>query len=247
MAATAVGRRLTEAHRLAQSRLGAQVVSQMLTAWRLIDPANVDASVDRWLRVSRPIVVAGRTRSAALASTYVRAFRQAEIGEAFDQLVELDPLSMEAIDTSLLVTGPITLKTATRRSGIDVAISLAAAAAAAAAMRHALSGGRDMINNTVEADGRALGYFRVTSGSPCSFCAMLASRGPVYKSEQSASRRADGRKYHDDCQCGVEPVYREDAAWPPGSRRFRELWNESTLGLSGKDARNAFRRAFEAA
>lgn len=48
---------------------------------------------------------------------------------------------------------------------------------------------------------RRVGYARVLSGKEsCAFCAMLASRGPVY-SEDTVVRRRDGRRYHDNCDC----------------------------------------------
>ncbi len=84
---------------------------------------------------------------------------------------------------------------------------------------------------------------RVTDGNPCGFCAMLASRGPVYTSEESASRiggrgkaidptaprkrggqakgvRARGKgklgdKFHTRCGCTVEPFEGDPADWVP--------------------------------
>ena len=46
-------------------------------------------------------------------------------------------------------------------------------------------------------------YARVPVGDTCAFCLMLASRGAVYASAASAG---DGRKFHGDCDCDVQPV-----------------------------------------
>ena len=81
-----------------------------------------------------------------------------------------------------------------------------------------------------------LGYRRVTSGNACAFCSMLASRGAVY-SQRGASFEA-----HDGCSCSPEPVW-DIGPEPEEVTRLRKLWRESTAGLSGKDALNAFRRA----
>ena len=100
------------------------------------------------------------------------------------------------------------------------------------------------------ADRLALGYQRITGEKACAFCALLASRGPVYKSPQSGSRTLrDGKPepFHDGCLCVVEVVYDADTALPDASARFAELWETSTDGLSGKAARNAFRSAYRAA
>lgn len=76
--------------------------------------------------------------------------------------------------------------------------------------RHALAAGRnavvDSVHNGTARDKttkkpRRVGYARVLSGKEsCAFCAMLASRGPVYK-EDTVVRRHDGRRYHDNCDC----------------------------------------------
>ncbi|WP_279020462.1 hypothetical protein [Mobiluncus mulieris] len=38
----------------------------------------------------------------------------------------------------------------------------------------------------------------------CDFCLMLASRGPVYGSSETAG--GEGNKYHDHCDCIPVPV-----------------------------------------
>lgn len=76
-----------------------------------------------------------------------------------------------------------------------------------------------------------MGYARVLSGSEnCSFCAMLASRGPVY-SEDTVTRRRDGRKYHDHCDCQGVLVFK-GYSWE-GEEQYRKLeaaWMESDKG-----------------
>ena len=56
-----------------------------------------------------------------------------------------------------------------------------------------------------EAESR-IGYARVTTSDACAFCVVLASRGFVYASEMTATRRrGDGGKYHRDCRCVAVP------------------------------------------
>ena len=235
--------RLTEAHRLAQSRLAARTVVQMASAWPLLDPENLDRTTERWLAVTVPMVRAQRITSARLAANYLAAFRMLELGSTAQLTPVLaETMPTEAIATSLVVTGPVAVKTHMRISPIIAkAMDIGNASAAGAAMRHTLGGGRQTITDTVAADPKAFGWARATSGRTCHFCAMLASRGPVF-SEDSVHFDA-----HDHCSCTAEPVYRRHAAWPAGSERFRRLWDETTVGLSGADARNAFRQALEAA
>lgn len=242
MAATAQARRLTETHRLAQARLGAQTVAQMFTAWRLLDPENLDGTIDRWLRIAVPLVERQRTISAQLAGNYLTTFRALEIGTTGPRFtpVLVPTVAAEAIATSLTVTGPVSMKSAASRGVIITqAEDVARSRAAAAAMRHTLNGGRETVVQTMRADPRALGWARATSGKTCAFCAMLAGRGAVY-SEDTADFEA-----HDHCACSAEPVYREDAALPTGSDRFQAMWQEARQ-LDGEPVDN-FRRLVEAA
>lgn len=242
MASTTEAGRLTEAHRLAQARLGAETVEQLLEVWPLLDPADIDTTTARWLRIAIRVVTAQRRRSALLAANYLSTFRAIELGVTATPIAPViaDTIITEQVATSLTVTGPYQLK---KSMGLKIpeptAVSRAQASSARAGMRHSLNGGRDTIIDTVTADKRALGWARTTSGKPCAFCAMLASRGPVYKTKAGARFRA-----HDDCHCGVEPVYHTNAEWPAGGRRYHEIWQESTRSLEpGDTALNAFRRA----
>lgn len=240
MAATTEGAALTEAHRLAQARLAAEVAQLVLESWAVLDPENLDDTVNRWLRLLIPAIARRHANSARLAGTYLSAFRAAELGQVARFVPVLAPaLPAPQIATTLTVTGPVRVKTATaRRLPLDDAVDRAKASTARSAGRLVTSGGNDTIMRTVDADSTALGWARVTSGSPCAFCAMLASRGGVYQSERSASFET-----HDGCNCKPEPIYRTDARLPPGSERFAQMWREATRGVPAKGALNAFRRA----
>jgi hypothetical protein len=122
----------------------------------------------------------------------------------------------------------------------------AGAQQAAAAERVAMNGGRSTVWNHMQRDKRAIGYIRLSrTGTPCGWCAMLISRGPVYRSQNSAEF-ADGDKYHDNCHCYAEPVFTREqysgSATYELNRRYEELWPKVTRGLSGKAAVSAWRR-----
>lgn len=60
---------------------------------------------------------------------------------------------------------------------------------------------RDTIARNVAGDRSKPRYARVPSGATtCAFCEMLASRGFVYHSKQTAGMRRD---FHDDCNCQI--------------------------------------------
>lgn len=224
MAAVEAARRLTEAHRVAQARLGAQTILAMRRIWPLLDIDDLDGTFERWLATAEPLIQSQRTTSATLAANYLTTFRTLELGVEGGTTVPVlaEPAAPAAVQTSLLVTGPAHVRTALAR-GVPLvrALSTAEATSAAAAMRHALNGGRDTVLNTVSDDRQALGWARVTSGRACAFCALLASRGAVY-SEGSVDFRA-----HDHCACAVEPVYRPDAALPATSERYARLYQQA--------------------
>jgi len=99
-------------------------------------------------------------------------------------------------------------------------------------------------------DREAKGWVRITRAGACSFCIMLALRGGVdllYTSKESANFRAHMPQPNGSggvCQCGVAPVFTK---FEPSAamREMQALWESSTKGRSGADARNAFRQAVE--
>ncbi|SDJ74642.1 hypothetical protein [Streptomyces indicus] len=179
-----------------------------------------------------------------------------------------------AARTSLIVTGPTHARqrlTEAERSvdsgrlddadfleELDALMRDAGATAAGAADREVLRGGRDLLHTASATDPRVIGWARVTDTDPCAWCAMLASRGAVYRTRDAGQLRGragqtppavdpeDLAKYHDLCHCQVLPIYSRTDWLPEQGRAFRELWDEATQGHTGQDAINAYRRAIEA-
>lgn len=124
--------------------------------------------------------------------------------------------------------------------------------AANVAGREAIRPGRNLVDQASKKDSAVLGWARVTDGNPCAFCAMLASRGAIYKSKIKAAttRNYDFpdddpeslKKYHPGCHCQVVPVFSQSDFLTPESRRFAEEWSDVTRNLSGADARAAWRK-----
>lgn len=229
MATTAEGRRLTEQHRILQRRLAALTVAQMRQLWRLLDPENLPASSEDWLTATVAMIERNHAASAALSARYFVQFRQTEVRDGTFQLPPAPILNREQATTSLTVTG--ISRVAQGKAAVDTA--------AAAAVRLVLNGGRGTLVDAVEADPVALGWIRVTDGDPCAFCALLASRGPTFKSQGSAGFQA-----HDSCACTAEPVYDRNTEWPGRNREWADLYSEVAQGQP--DPLNAFRRAYEA-
>jgi hypothetical protein len=147
-----------------------------------------------------------------------------------------------AITVSLNVTGPIGQKAKVARGKTSrQARDESFVESSGAASRHVLTGGRQSLLTLLTEDDQVQRWIRVTDGEPCAFCAMLASRGPVYLTEDSAGFRA-----HDHCACTAEPVYHLDAPWPGRAQEFHKLWNEHIRNrYSGAEARREWRRLID--
>lgn len=147
-----------------------------------------------------------------------------------------------AAEVSLNITGPIGQKHKiklgkTPRQARDISF----VESSGVATRHVLTGGRQSLLTLLTDDPQVQRWVRVTDGDPCAFCAMLASRGPVYLTEDSAGFRA-----HDHCACTAEPVYSMDAPWPGRAQEFHRLWNENIRNrYSGAEARRQWRRLID--
>lgn len=109
-----------------------------------------------------------------------------------------------------------------------------------AASKMVVDAGRDTIQQAVRDDEDAIGWARVTDAKPCAFCAMLASRGPAYKSRKTASFQA-----HNHCACVAVPVFSEDEVWLQHGQDLAAQWQKATAGKTGKDAMIAWRRHWE--
>lgn len=192
MAATLAGRRLTEAYRLAQIRLGAQTVAQMRAVWRLLDPTDLDGTFEQWLVVALPVIQAQRSASSRLAAEYLDLFATIEGHRPITPVVA-GRADTRAVTTSLMVTGPVSIKRAVAVGApLETAIDVAEASSAAAAVRHVLNGGRETVTAT------APRYQRVTSGKACAYCSSIA--GITFQGD-------DIFKAHDGCACSAEPVF----------------------------------------
>lgn len=101
-----------------------------------------------------------------------------------------------------------------------------------AASRHVKQESRDLVRRTADLNGMRWAR-RLSGAENCPFCAMLASRGAVYSSEHEAGG-ADGRKYHDHCDCTAELV--PDLKNWEGKQQADELyhmWQKSGGNMSG--------------
>lgn len=193
-----------------------------------------------------------------------------EIPNLREQELDLEEAAEKAARDDLAMLGPDLLDS--RTSNLDPETTLgdaealvqeeaqkAAARVAASSERIVLNGGRGSVWKYGQSDSRVIGFARVSlSGDPCSFCAMLISRGFDFKTEASATKGKgvtiiDGQvldAYHDNCRCVAIPIYSKaqyetDPRFDQ-NRALDKLWQKEIAGnWSGNDARNAWRRLIE--
>lgn len=242
----AAAQEAAQKYRGVQALLAARMAQQVLRVWReLMNPAKIDASWPAVRAALTPIVQQAREQSAVLArAAYADARRDAGIPEdGIDPSGPL-PLMIERLEASLDVTGPVEFKKAIAAGKTpQQAMDAAAVRMVGSTQYLALEGGRSVMQQSIDADERATGWSRITDNDPCAWCAMLASRGPVYKSGKTAGDpRQGGNRYHDACACQAWPAFTLDEPFVGRAEDLYEDWLRETRGRGGKHAVNAFRR-----
>ncbi len=229
-----------------QVALAAQAAADARRAWTLLDLADLDRSFPLWLRALRALLGRSRGRSLITARSYYAAAKGAPGPD-----VVVPAASDEWLDRAFGYSGPGQYRTLVDRGVPEpAAAERASALSSATAARVVLDAGRTYLTTVISTDRDALGWYRVTDGLPCGFCAMLASRGAVYKQDSFAM--SDPRfvglgefKVHNLCGCGLAPVFSRSDPLPQANVRFDRLWREVAKGKSSDEARRAFRRAVE--
>lgn len=112
---------------------------------------------------------------------------------------------------------------------------------------YVMRAGRAVLDHAAGQDRRVLKFARGTSATPCHFCAMLASRGFVYVSRQTATNAAAGsggiRSYHPNCHCFPIARWSTQSPLPGLNAYFETLWNKEIRGkFSGDQALRKWRK-----
>lgn len=266
MATKAEIRRLTQAHRAEQSKRAARVAVKVAQSYSRVDPSNIGA-VETWLLYAVPLIVRGSDEGGGLAAKFASALRLLEVGKPLrfapvagsveDQVRRsLSYLGPETYFDKVSKIGALDVPDQQRQALLRRAKEETVGPVAASAVRHTLSSGRETLTSIPRQDPDAIGWVRVTSGKPCFFCAMLASRGPVYDYDSFADsdiRFSNGKgrsnvKVHDGDRCSLKPLY--DAKTDPlveDTEKFADMWSRWGAGGSSSDTSslNRFRRGYD--
>lgn len=216
--------------RAVQLAIRARLMKDVLTLWPVLDAKRLDETFPGWLRAMILLVTNYHGQSSqAAAAFYRQARRQALDVTTPGSVVRLAPdPSPEWLTRALGYAAPGMLTREAAQPGTALSTTLGTAS------RIALDGGRTTVLGTVKHDPRAVGYYRVTDGHPCAFCALLASRGVVYKKDTA------GFQAHNDCGCSGAPAFSRSQEIPEISRVAAQVYIERGSG----DALVAFRKAW---
>lgn len=223
--------------RTIQLALSAAVARDVARLWPNLDRKRLDATFPDWLQMMVALVERFQAMSATAASIYYAETREAHLGiPTPDSLLRLAPTPSEDwVAKAFGYSGPHLLKDGAWQD------SSALSTTQGTAIRIVQSGARDTVIDTTNADPKAVGWYRVTDGDPCAFCALLASRGVVYRSEKSASFKS-----HNDCGCTAAPAFSRGQSLPDISGEALRVYQDSTAGIPNNQRIAAFRKAWNA-
>ena len=246
MARTAEGAKLTGDHRRLQLQIRAGALRDFMRIWPLWE--GDERSFRRLIAGSIPLIRQYHDVSASVAAAYFEQFRRAEgVGGSVTPVTpEFDT---EKVVSGLYVTGQeMTQKAIDAGQPASEVRKSSLVRVSGSVTRQVLNGNRGTIVLSTAADSQAGGYARVTSPNCCAFCALIASRGPVF-SESTADFNA-----HDHCACSGEPSY-DGSEWPGRAREWQQLYNKAVSDAdaagtlrrgTSNDLLNAFRRSYNA-
>jgi hypothetical protein len=235
LAADASGQVLLRQYSQAQQSIAMRAAIAIVGMWnRLISPDHFN---DGWKMLGPLINGIISTHYEATAANAAQYYANTRVISGFDHMVVpgQNP-DMQYIDHVTDAMGPGQFYNFLPNYEAEMASGMARDALRGASTRMVMMGGRDTITHAVHIDPVARGWERVIEPGACSFCAMLAGRGAVYK-ESTVDFRA-----HDHCHCVARAVF-------TGQKSINDdlsaEWGKATAGTRGKEALKAWNRYWE--
>jgi hypothetical protein len=193
-------------HQRALDDLTTLAIRDLLAVWATLDTADALAT-SRALQDALPdLVNTYGAVAATLAADFYEDLRADAVGGSFSAVLAA-PSSERTLAMSRWAAGALFSQTP------DAALTLSRLSGGV--QRGVAGADRDTIAASVGADPLGPRYARHASGNACAFCALVATRGPVYRSESTA-----GGKYHDHCHCVAVPVW-------PGQAPYAAKWDKA--------------------
>jgi hypothetical protein len=174
-----------------------------------------------------------------------------EVEDAFAKLLVKNAVAIQS-DAAATVRQNEDMTPAEALDAISESHASAGSMGAGKVDKYGISAGRDAINDAIQHDGRVEMFARKCGPNPCYFCAMLASRGFVYKKSTGSTTNRDTtvagnyvggdiRKFHDNCHCTLISRWELQSKLPEQNQFYKDLWLDVTKGLGGKAAMSKWR------
>jgi hypothetical protein len=236
--------------RSVQVAIRAQLLLDVAKLWPALDPKRLGETWPGWIRAMSLLTRSYHTQSSTAAGASYRLAREhATRSPAPMSLVKLAPAPDETwMRKAYGYSAPGMLNKDTARPGTALSTTLGTAA------RIVMDGGRTTVLDTVAADPVATGWYFETDGDPCWWCAMIASRGFVFKEHSFdisdarflGAETKDSAKVHNNCGCVIVGVFSKSHQLPDINQEARQIYYDSTGDVTGADKLVAFRKAWNA-
>lgn len=192
--------RVEEQRRL-NSELVALAQADLEAFWRGLDKSNIANARNALIVYTSSLVETYGRPAALVAATFYDDLRAASTTASGSyRAILADPPSAEQ------VAGSVRWAIGALDDGLDD--GLVFERLSGAMQRFISQAGRDTIALNSGRDPSPGGWARVPTGATtCGFCLMLASRGPVYRSAETAGRATH---YHDRCDCVPTQIWDGD-------------------------------------
>jgi hypothetical protein len=237
-----------------QAAVAAEVASELRDGFKRVAPGDVQAAMPSLIALVAQVT---RKYGAALSThavrDYVAARAAAGVRGGF-RPVPADPAPLPQVSAmtgwatrDLRVVEPQTAPTTPVPPSEEV-IQAAERDLVAGAERLVLNQARLTTVENVQRDREARGWAREVRPECCYFCALMASRGAVYKSADTAGRDANQRftgtgrfKFHNNCSCVAVPIF--------GTYELSDTAKAAAAAYKNRgkgDPMNAYRKVWEA-
>lgn len=247
----------TQLHYAAQTGISAALIVALRKLWRLIDLRDIQSSRERYA-VAAAAVSRQYASASAAASLLNYSQMRAEAGITAPYRPQI-LATLTVDDVRVIVNGATEdLWNAPGESeGPDAdTIARTEDKVEGELQKLVMNHGRNEMIEAIEGDRYARGFARITKPGACFWCRMLATRGAVYKTAESAGAiaastiwpdaKGEVNRYHPNCHCTVVPLFGHFYEPPAHTRDDMALWDEATGDVHGSKAKQkAWRRHVE--
>jgi hypothetical protein len=240
---------LVDAARRSQLVIRRQAVAETAKTWQVLDFDRLAKTWPTWLVQMTDLLTRMHAQSADMGALAYRALRQYETGDPGTATVTAPPAEDWLARALGYSAAGVFQQRARAGATPDTAARSALTTTLGTAARVVLDGGRSTVVESVKVDDAAVGFYRVTDGDPCYFCALISSKGIAYKTRDSAGLDANVRfdgdgiaKFHNDCGCSIAPAFSRDVPLDATAQAANDIYFSKVDHLPNKERLNAFRK-----